>query len=43
MITFSDVKNGVVTLADIVQINKYLDMKQDIEYMVTEESKNANR
>ena len=38
MVTMRDVVDGVVTLADIVAVNHYLDMKQDIEYAVTKES-----
>ena len=34
-----DVLDGYITLAEIVRINHYLDMKQDIEYMVSEEAK----
>lgn len=34
-----DVLKGNITLAEIVRINHYLDMKQDIEYMVSEEAK----
>lgn len=35
----TDVLNGNITLAEIVRVNHYLDMKQDIEYMVSEEAK----
>ena len=38
MVTMRDVVDGVVTLADLVTVNHYLDMKQDIEYAVTKES-----
>lgn len=34
-----DVLEGNITLTEIVRINHYLDMKQDIEYMVSEEAK----
>ena len=34
-----DVLEGNITLAEIVRINHYLDMKQGIEYMVSEEAK----
>jgi len=34
-----DVLEGNITLAEIVRINHYLDMKQDIEYMISEEAK----
>ena len=34
-----DVLEGNITLAEIVRINHYLDMKQDIEYIVSEEAK----
>lgn len=39
MVSMRDVIDGAVSLADIVTINHYLDMKQDIEYMVSEEAK----
>lgn len=32
MVSFVDVKMGMVTLADLVGITHYLDMKADIEY-----------
>ena len=38
MITLPDVTSGRVTLAEIAEVNHYLDMKQDIEYAVTKES-----
>ena len=36
MVNMTDVLNGNITLAEIVRVNHYLDMKQDIEYMVSE-------
>lgn len=39
MVDMHDVLEGNITLAEIVRINHYLDMKQDIEYMVSEEAK----
>lgn len=39
LVTMRDVVDGVVTLADLVTVNHYLDMKQDIEYAISEESK----
>jgi hypothetical protein len=38
MVSMRDVVDGAVSLADIVTINHYLDMKQDIEYAVTNEN-----
>lgn len=38
MVTMRDVVDGVVTLADLVTITHYLDMKQDIEYAVSKEN-----
>ena len=38
MVTMRDVVDGAVTLADIVAVNHYLDMKQDIEYAVSKEN-----
>lgn len=32
MVDFVSVKNGEISLADIVGLNHYLDMKSDIEY-----------
>ena len=34
-----DVLEGNITLAEIVRINHYLDMKQDIEFMASEEAR----
>ena len=39
MVDMHDVLEGNITLAEIVRINHYLDMKQDIEYMVSEEAR----
>ena len=38
MVTMRDVVDGVVTLADLVTVNHYLDMKQDIEYYANEKA-----
>ena len=32
MVNFLDVKYGKISLAEIVEINHFLDMKSDIEY-----------
>ncbi len=32
MVTLTEVKNGDVTIAELVRIAQYLDMKSDIEY-----------
>ena len=40
MVNMTDVLNGNISLAEIVRVNHYLDMKQDIEFMVSEEAKN---
>jgi hypothetical protein len=34
----TDVLNGNITLSEIVRVNHYLDMKQDIEFMANEEA-----
>jgi hypothetical protein len=38
MITLPDVTSGRVTLAEIAEVNHYLDMKQDIEYYANEKA-----
>ena len=38
MVTLRDVIDGAVTLAELVTINHYLDMKADIEYAVSKEN-----
>jgi hypothetical protein len=38
MITLPDVKEGRVSLSDIAEINHYLDMKNDIEYMAQDKA-----
>ena len=38
----TDVIDGNISLAEIVRVNHYLDMKQDIEFMASEESKRGN-
>ena len=44
MVSLTDVNSGRVTLADLVEINHYLDMKSDIEYMAQENAaKEAKR
>ena len=35
----TDVLNGNISLAEIVRVNHYLDMKQDIEFMASEEAR----
>lgn len=32
MVSLTEVKNGDVTIAELVRISQYLDMKSDIEY-----------
>lgn len=39
MVNMTDVLNGNISLAEIVRVNHYLDMKQDIEFMASEEAK----
>ena len=39
MVSLVDVNSGRVTLADLAEINHYLEMKSDIEYMAMKESK----
>lgn len=44
MVSLVDVNSGRVTLADLVEVNHYLDMKSDIEYMAQENAaKEAKR
>ncbi len=44
MVSLTDVKSGKATLADLVEINHYLDMRSDIEYMAQERAaKEAKR
>jgi hypothetical protein len=38
MITLPDVTSGRVTLAEIAEVNHYLDMKSDIEYYANEKA-----
>ena len=38
MVSLPDVKSGRVNLADIAEVNNYLDMKADIEYAARERS-----
>jgi hypothetical protein len=38
MVSMTDVLNGNITLSEIVRVNHYLDMKQDIEFMANEEA-----
>lgn len=38
-----EVNRGEVTLADLVEINHYLDALDDIQYFSIEESKNKGR
>ena len=39
----TDVLKGDISLADIVRVNHYLDMKQDIEYMMSEENRGNSK
>ena len=39
MVTLTEVKNGDVTIAELVRIAQYLDMKSDIEYANTPKTK----
>ena len=43
MISLPDVTSGRVSLSEIVEINNYLDMKNDIEYMAQEDAANKNK
>jgi len=43
MVTWRDVKAGHVCLAEIVQINDYLDMMSDIEYFAMKDAQAKNR
>jgi hypothetical protein len=44
MVSLVDVNAGRVTLADLVEVNHYLDMKGDIEFMAHEKAaKEAKR
>jgi hypothetical protein len=44
MVSLTDVKSGKATLADLVEVNHYLDMRSDIEYMAQERAaKEAKR
>nr|DAI17719.1 MAG TPA: hypothetical protein [Caudoviricetes sp.] len=43
MVTMSEVKSGIVTLADIQRITAYLDLKADFEYNVQETLKDKKR
>ena len=38
MVSLPDVTSGRVTLAEIAEVNHYLDMKQDIEYYANEKA-----
>lgn len=38
MVALPDVKEGRVNLADLVEVNHFLDMKSDIEYFANEEA-----
>ncbi|WP_295267572.1 hypothetical protein [Veillonella sp.] len=40
MVTMTEVKTGIVTLADIQRITAFLDFKSDFEYNVSEKLKN---
>ena len=38
MVSLPDVTSGRVTLAEIAEVNHYLDMKNDIEYYANEKA-----
>jgi hypothetical protein len=38
MVSLPDVTSGRVTLAEIAEVNHYLDMKSDIEYYANEKA-----
>lgn len=38
MVSLVDVNSGMVTLAELVEVNHYLNMKSDIEYMANEKA-----
>ena len=43
MVSMGEVNRGDVTLADLVEMNHYLDAIDDIRYFSMEESKEKNR
>ena len=43
MISLPDVTSGRVSLAEIAEVNHYLDMKQDIEYYANQQAIKDNR
>lgn len=43
MVSMGEVNRGDVTLADLVEINHYLDALDDIQYFSMEENKARNR
>jgi hypothetical protein len=42
MVTMGEVNRGEVTLADLVEINHYLDALDDIQYFSIEQSRTKN-
>lgn len=43
MVSLPDVKEGRVNLADIAEVNHYLDMKSDIEYAAMEKARKGRK
>lgn len=43
MVSLPDVKAGRVSLADIAEVNHYLDMKADIEYAAMEKARKKGK
>lgn len=43
MTTFQDVKQGRVTLAELVEMNQYLELISDVEYYNTEKRMKGGR
>ena len=43
MVSLPDVKTGRVTLADLIEINHYLDMKSDIEQYAMDKVKEEGK
>jgi len=43
MVSLPDVKSGRVNLADIAEINHYLEMKSDIEYSAMENARKGRK
>lgn len=43
MVTLPDVTEGRVTLAELAEVNHYLDMKADIEYAAMEKTRKGRK